>query len=293
MKLGRLIFCVIAVCLTGVANAATLEDILQKKYIEFAVYEKYPPFSFKDEKGKTVGVDVDIAKLIANELGVKAGIRTVMADESVDDDLRNFVWKGHFTAGGASDVMLHIPYDPNFARNNEKVAFIQPYYRELVAFAVNTYRIRNAMTLEIFRQEPIGVESDSLADAYLLGAYSGGLRDSVRRYPNVDNAVKAMVDDKVTAVMATRSELEFSLGKYEHEFIVTKLPTPGLMTDGWSLSPAVKADNVKLAQKLNEIVGKLKDTGKIEEVFEKYGLHYNEAVEKDIITPVDAKYAVQ
>ena len=293
MKLGRLIFCVIAVCLTGVTYAGTLEDILQKKYIEFAVYEKYPPFSYEDENGKTVGVDVDIAKLIADELGVKAGIRTVMADESVDDDLRNFIWKGHFTAGGPSDVMLHVPYDPNFARNNEKIAFIQPYYRELVAFAVNTYRIRNAMTLEIFTQEPIGVESDSLADAYLLGAYSGGLRDSVRRYPNVDTAIKAMVDDEVAAVMATRSELEFSLGQYKQEFVVTKLPTPGLTVDGWALAPAVKADNVKLAQKLNEIVGNLKRNGKIEEVFKRYGLHYNEATEKDIITPVNAKYAIQ
>lgn len=292
MNILRVLVSIVSILISINLQASTLEEILEKKYIEFALYENFPPFSFKDENGKTVGIDVDIAKLVAEKLQVKAGIRLVIADESVEDDLRNFVWKGHFTAGEASDVMMHVPYDPNFAKANDKVAFIQPYYKELIAFAVNTYRVTDAMSLEAFGNEPIGVETETLADAYLLGAYNGRLRENVKHYMNIGDAIKAMVDEEISAVMATRSEIEFNLNKYENNFLVTKLPTPGLTLDGWPLCAAVKSDNVKLAERLNEIFSELKQSGEIEAVFKNYGLNFKEAVEENIITPHNAQYAV-
>jgi len=289
----RYVMLVILIFVNTLVNASTLEEVLEKKYIQFAFYENFPPFSYEDESGKIVGIDVDIAQLVADKLEVKLGKRLLAADESVDDDLRNGVWKGHFTAGGPSDVMMHIPYDPAFARANDKVAFLQPYFKELIAFAVNTYRIKNSSSLEAFFNDPIGVETATLADAYLLGAHGGKLRDNVKHYVNIAEAVKAMVDNEVYAVMATRSEIEFNLKKYDQDFLVTKLPTPGLTLDGWTLCAAVKADNVKLAKRLNEIFSELKASGDIERVFKSYGLNFKEASEKEIITPYNAQYAIE
>lgn len=268
-------------------QAADLEKIIEKDFIEFAVYENFPPFSYKGEDGRIKGIDIEIGKAIANELGVQAGFRLFLADESVGDDLRNMVWKGHYLAGAPADVMLHVPYDENFAKENNKVAFIQPYYKELIAFAVNTYHVRSAKTLEVFTQEPIGVETASLADAYLLGAYSGRLRDKVKHYKTIAEATKAMVDQEISAIMANRSELEYNLNQYQHDFVITKLPTPGLSIDGWELGAAVKSDNVKLIQKLDKMIVKLKNSGKLKEIFQLYGVSYKSAESSKVLLNVD------
>jgi len=283
----KIIIALICVLNISFAGAADLDKIIEKGFIEFAVYENFPPFSFKGEDGRVKGIDIDIGKAIADKLGVQAGFRLFLADESVGDDLRNMVWKGHYLAGDPADVMLHVPYDPDFAKENDKVAFLQPYYKEMIAFAVNTYRVRSAMTLEVFTEEPIGVENASLADAYLLGAFSGKLRESVKHYKSVNDAAKAMVDKKISAIMANRGELEYSLGKYDHDFVIIKLPTPGLTIDGWELGAAVKADNVKLAQRLNDVIGELKENGKIEAIFKSHGISHKPASSSEIISTVD------
>ncbi len=280
---SRLIFLITSSLFASCVYAAGFEKIMEKGFIEFAVYENFPPYSYKDENGQVKGVDVDLGKLIAEKMGVKSGFRLFQADESVEDDLRNLVWKGHYLAGGAADVFLHAPYDVNFAKLNEKVIFTQPYFREVVAFAVNTERVRSARTLEVFATEPIGVETASLSDAYLLGAFSGKLRDSVRHYVTVTDAVYAMVDREVSAVMANRGELEHGLLQHEHDFLVTKLPTPGLSVEGWELCAAVSSENVNLANKLNEVIGELKQSGEIESIFKSHGLSYHPVIDDELL----------
>lgn len=283
MKKLKLFVATLCLCHVSVGWAAELSKIIEKGFIEFAVYENFPPYSYKDENGRAKGIDVDISRAIAEQLGVQAGFRFFLADESVNDDLRNMVWKGHYLAGAPADVMLHVPYDKNFADDNDNVAFIQPYFKELIAFAVDTYRIRSAMTLEVFTKEPIGVETASLADAYLLGAFSGRLRDNVKHYMTVKEAAKAMVDKEISAIMANRGELEYSLGAYEQDFVITKLPTPGLSIEGWELGLAVEASSLQLAERLNQIVGELKSNGKIEAIFSAHGISFKAADDSEAI----------
>lgn len=274
---NKIIICFISILFSSSIHAVELDKILEKGFIEFAVYEQFPPYSYKDENGRVKGINVDIGKAIAEKLGVQSGFRLFLADESVGDDLRNVVWKGHYLAGGPADVMLHSPYDINFAKENDKVIFTQPYFREVVAFAVNTSVISSAKTLEVFVNEPVGVETATLASAYLLGAYNGRLRENVKHYKTVAKAVEAMVGSEVSAVMANRGELEYSLQKHEHDFVVTKLPTPGLSVEGWELAAAVSSENTNLGDKLNEIIAELKANGRIEKIFETYGLSYHTA----------------
>ena len=51
---------------------------MERGYIEFAAYEDFAPWSF-EQNGKPVGIDVDLAHLIAADLGVEAKIRLVAA----------------------------------------------------------------------------------------------------------------------------------------------------------------------------------------------------------------------
>jgi len=56
-------------------KGSTLNQIIQKRVIRVGMEVEYFPFEYSDKKGNPVGFDVDLAKLIAKELGVKLEIR--------------------------------------------------------------------------------------------------------------------------------------------------------------------------------------------------------------------------
>ena len=53
------------------AIADELEDILQAGIIRIAVPQDFPPFGSAGKDGQLDGYDVDVARLVAKELGVK------------------------------------------------------------------------------------------------------------------------------------------------------------------------------------------------------------------------------
>ena len=111
-----------------------LDTIRSRGWIEFAVYEDFAPYSYK-KAGKPAGVDIEIGRLIAAELGVEPRFYFVTAGENLDADLRNFVWKGPIVSGRVANVMLHVPYDSEYACRIEQVVFTGQYASESIAIA--------------------------------------------------------------------------------------------------------------------------------------------------------------
>lgn len=54
------------------AGADQLEDIVNEGKIKVGVEGTYPPFTYHDESGELVGFDVEVAKALAQKLGVEA-----------------------------------------------------------------------------------------------------------------------------------------------------------------------------------------------------------------------------
>ena len=99
----RILF-LICVALSSYANARSYEDIIESGQITIAVYNDYPPYSFLQD-GEPAGVDIEIGKHIAKGLGVSVEWLWINADENLEDDLRNAIWKGHIiTRQKADDV---------------------------------------------------------------------------------------------------------------------------------------------------------------------------------------------
>jgi hypothetical protein len=68
-----------------------------------------------------------------------------------------------------------------------------------------------AVALEVFTREKIGVEGDTLADAFLGSVLQGRLRSNVSHFRSIGEAVAALKDERVAAVMAPLAELEGAL----------------------------------------------------------------------------------
>ena len=255
-------------------EATALQRIEERGVLEVAVYADFPPFSYRNERGRVVGIDVDIAHALAKQLGVVAAIRAVGADENMEDDLRNNVWKGHYLGGGVADVMLHTPYDDAFAKENDRVSFIAPYYREQIVVAVPAGKNDGASPLERFTREKVGVELDTLADFYLLSAYNGRLRDQVVHFRNLGEAVDALRRGELSGVAGPRSEIEFALGESREAYAVGPVQMPGLRSSGWDLGAAVRHSSPDLAEALDQAMAAVRESGELQRIFEHYGSSY-------------------
>lgn len=254
--------------------ADDMAAIRQRGRLRIAVYNDFPPYAMSGGKG----IDADIGRAIAEKLGLTPEIVAFNADEDMNDDLRNMVWKGHYLGTQPADVMLHVPVDEHLARANDKVRIFGAYHRESLALARNPERVpplsgSAAVSLEIFTREKIGVETASLADSFLLGVLSGRLRDNVVHFKTVAEAAKGLTDGKVAAVLATRAELEAALVGQGH-FAIDTSKFPELKVDSWPLGMAVKVEEMALAEAIGNALADLKRDGTVAAIFKRHGISY-------------------
>jgi polar amino acid transport system substrate-binding protein len=173
-----------------VVQAETLAELRQRGSLRVAVYNDFPPFS---QAGR--GIDVELAQALGERLGLGVELVWFNADEDMNDDLRNMVWKGHYLGGRVADAMLHVPVDPYLAQKNPQVKILAPYHREQMALAWDTRRIsgvEGVAGLEVFAHEKIAVELATLPDDFLSTLWNGRLRESVVRYTTAAEAVRAL-----------------------------------------------------------------------------------------------------
>src|ERR1700688_2539020 len=115
------------------ADEAVVDPVVRTGILKVAVYNDFFPYS----GAKEGGIDVEFAQALADKLCVKLRLLPFDAGETLNDDLRNMLWKGHDLGYGPANVMLHVPSDPVLARQNEKVSIFAAYEVESVALAIN------------------------------------------------------------------------------------------------------------------------------------------------------------
>ncbi len=252
------------------ARAAAQLETQQAGALRIAVYADFAPWS---ARGK--GIDIAIGQALAERLGLRAEFVEFIADEDMNDDLRNMVWRGHYLGTRPADVMLHVPVDANLARRNDKVKIFGPYHLETMALARDTARLPepagSASGLEVFSSEKIGAELDTHASDFLLHVLGGRLRNNVVHFRSTEQAVQAMRQGEVAAVMGSRAQLEAALGKADG-FALDPLHMPEMRLRGWSVGMAVKAEHQALAAALGEALAELQRSGELGRIFAQHGV---------------------
>lgn len=267
----------LCLALPAAADDDDLEAIRRRGRLRIAVYNDFPPYA---DRGQ--GIDVDLGRAIAERLGLSPEIVGFNADEDMNDDLRNMVWKGHYLGTQPADVMMHVPVDETLARANDKVRILAPYHRESLALVRDPARVPTplagsaAVALEVFTREKVGVETATLADAFLLGALHGRLHENIVHFRSVAEAVAGLKAGALAAVLAPQGELEAALAG-ETRFPVDAARFAELKVDGWPLGLAVKADRPVLAEALAAAVAELKRDGTVAAIFRRHGITHQPA----------------
>jgi len=247
-------------------------DVLQDQgHMLFAIYDDYPPYSWEDA-GKPRGVDVDIAKIIAEDLGVEARFNFVAAGENLEADLRNNIWKGALIGGRVSNVMMRVPYDSSFKCRVEQVVFTGQYASESVAIAYDKASYPDEKPVPAyFRFDTVAIENDSIADFYLSSFAGGQLAANVQRFPDMSAAMHALNAGETMAAMGPLGQLEHGLSATSD---VHQPPLAGFAVSKWTLGVAVNFRYRPLSYAVDDAINAALQDGRIAKIYESYGLSF-------------------
>jgi len=262
--------------------ARSLEDIQKSGNIIIAIYENFPPYSYIED-GVAKGIDIEIAKNMAQKLGVKPIWYWTGSDENLEDDLRNVIWKGNLIHKTKADVMFRIPFDYDFIRQTEKVTgelsnelvvMKSPYHSERWVIVTNKKTIPEIRNLAIFKYHKIGVEIDTLPDAHLTSSFQGALQSNVKHYMNIFDAMKDLKAGKIDAISGLKSQLEFGLNYHKNKDKYYMSEPLKYVNSTWDLGIAVRTDFRALSYKLDGYMRELYLNKTIEKIFSKYNVKY-------------------
>ncbi|MEJ8847842.1 ABC transporter substrate-binding protein [Variovorax rhizosphaerae] len=248
---------------TLASRAASLERIRERGTLTVAIYKDMPPFYVAGQ-----GIDVQIAQALAQSLGVKASLLPFNADENMNDDLRNMVWKGHYLGYGPADLLLHVPVDRPLMDATPQVSILAPYYRERIVVARRLDRLPKLDTLSALGDARVAVPGQSLAGWLMIGADSGAYRNQLdTQWKDGAEAAQALQRGDFAAAAGMASEME-SVLRGDARFAIAPIPVPRAPRDGWAVGLAVKKDATDLAQALQAAMNELGTSGQLRKMFE-------------------------
>ncbi len=284
MRLLAVLFTALLLCCQTVqAQVRTYDEMIAAGELKVAVYKDFAPYSFEDG-GQPRGVDVDLAKALAKALGVRLELVWAPAGEKLDDDLRDYIWRGNQLRNQQlADLMMRVPYDRDYAQKrnelgeleNGHVVMFGPYQNESWQVAYDRRRLDSVGSVAVFEHHPIGVEVDSVPSFYLTSVFNGMLSARTHHYPGVPQAFAAMNAGEVDAVMAMRGEIDWQVHEAnDSQLALAQNAYPNMGKQLWEIGMAVHESNRQLAYAVEEALEGLIRDGTLEAIYAGYGLRW-------------------
>lgn len=264
------------VCCSGLglsASARPLDEVVASGSLRVISYLDNAPFSF-EENGKPAGIDVEIARAIAKELGVTAEIVLRMQGEKADDDVRANVWRGPLTGGGTGDIMMNVPMDREFALRNPEAVFGNAYFQERVVLAVDPGERTDISSFDAFKTRKIGVQLATVADYFLMTYDDGALIENISHHLKPEQGVQEFLNKDVSALLGIQSKLESLLHASKGRAKFLNPDMPGIVRKTWVIGMAWKENSRDLGYAIDAALVKLSASGDLARCFEKYGVSY-------------------
>lgn len=201
----------------------------------------FAPYEYR-EGSNIVGVDVDIAREIASSLGKELEIKDVAFD-SLINELNS--GKADFAAAGMSIS----------EERKKEVDFSIEYVssKQVIVVRKGYNKIKSIKDLD---NKTISVQLGSVADTYVTKEYKNAKIVRQKKFLSAAEDVKASKSDCIVMDELPAKELV----KNNSELTILSLE---LFTDKYAI--AVKKGNTELLNKINEVLERLIEEGKIEE----------------------------
>ncbi len=234
----------------GSEQRSALAEIQEAGKIRMVTNAEFPPFEYKDGDEIT-GIDVEIANIIAEELGVELEITDIAFDACIPS----------VTEGKADFSIAGMAVTEDRLKN---VDFTDSYFSDrLVMIVAKDSDIKDASGI---KGKVVGVQQGTTEDLYVTDENNenGVEAKEVKRYPKQMDAIQDLMAGRVdVAVMNSYPAQKLTEGYLDS----VKILEEPIMEENYGIAVAKDSD---LTPKLNEIIKSLKDSGKLDEIFNKY-----------------------
>ena len=209
MSLKKLLILIAAtVSLIAAAPSAVadkLEDIIQSGRIRIAVPADFPPFGSIDKDGQAQGYDVEVARLVARDLGVKLELVPVTSPNRI----------AYLLTGKVDVVISSLGANPERAKVIAFTDAYAPFYAGIFGGAKTA--IKSAADLA---GKTVGVTRGTIEDAELTRLAPKST--TIQRFEDNNATLSALASGKVDLV-ATGSAAAGSLSRTSPEKVEKKL----------------------------------------------------------------------
>ncbi|MDO5707453.1 MAG: transporter substrate-binding domain-containing protein [Andreesenia angusta] len=233
-------------------SAKDLEKIKEKGEVVLGTSADYPPFEFMDKEGNFLGMDIEIAKELAKDMGVELKIQDMQFESLI-------------TALNANKVdMILSGMNPTEERR-ENVDFSDIYYESKHFMIVREADLDKIKKEEDLKGKKIGVQLGTTQEKLAKEKFKDSEFEVL---PAIPDLIMLLENNKVDAVVTEDAVAE------NYANVNDKLSLNGLSYEDSEsgVSVAVRKNNPELVEQLNKTIKRLNDEGKIKEF-------YNEAVE--------------
>ena len=259
MVLGTLSLLALAACgnTSGTANSATtdgssaLQEIKDSGKLVVGTCADYPPYEWhlvQDGEDKIIGFDIDIAQVIADELGVEL--------EVIDMDFDGLI---PALSTGKVDMII-AGMNPTEERK-QSVDFTDIYYTQKDALVIKSEDAKDIRSENDLKKSTLATQTATIQEEYLLKNFPDAEIQSV---PKWNTAIMSLTTGKVDAILMVETVAKQFVSQNDTlmiaEFDVQSDPNESAI--------AVAKNGGEFLTTVNDILTEMKDSGKIEELIQ-------------------------
>lgn len=209
-----------------------------------ATNAEFQPYEYH-EGDKIIGIDVEIAQAIADDLGMELQIEDMAFDSII----------AAVQSGKADIGLAGLTVDEDRLVN---VNFSDPYTQSAQVIIVNEGS--EIAGPDDLTEKSIGVQLGTTGDFY-ASDIEGAV---IERYNKGFEAIQALMQNKIDAVIIDREPAKVFVSQGEGLVFLDEAFT----IEDYAI--AVAKDNTELLDKINASLAKLQESGKLQEIIDKY-----------------------
>jgi len=229
------------------ARADTLDDVMKRKTLRIAVPQDFPPFGSVGTDLKPQGLDIDVAELIAKDLGVKLELVPVSSANRIP----------YLQTSKVDAIISSLGKNPEREKTIDFSSAYAPFFNGVFGPAdIKVSKIEEVGT------HSMGVTRGSVEDIEISRLLPNG---NIKRYEDNNSTISAFLSGQVDLV-ATGNVVAAAIiaknppRKPETKFLIKNSPC----------YVGLSKNEPKLLARLNEIIAKAKADGRLDKIAQKW-----------------------
>ena len=211
-----------------------------------ATNAEFPPYEYHDGDA-IVGIDAEIAKAIADELGMELEIEDIAFDSIIPEIVSGKADMGLAGMTVTEDRMQSVDFSNTYAKASQKIIVTED---------------SEIASPDDLKGVIVGVQLGTTGDIYVSDLEADGT--TVERYSKGFEAVQALSQGKIDAVVIDGEPAKTFVAETQG----LKILDESFTDEEYAI--AVKKGNTELLEKINGALKTLKDNGTLDEIVAKY-----------------------